>query len=206
MPRGGLKSSGGDWIVYSSALDFSFLLGNIASFISAWLFLWHKSKMTNGTQWFLAFKWHWEYQKDWSKTLLAAPLQTNSLSEIPVRNLPFPDFLLLLFLWCTYFLLTCFLQSSKTREILSAQHMPTGGLHLHRITNLQLMHCQYGKMMKQLLHWLESLELKNLDFCLPSLEAKLFIWGLFTWMHKLLMKWNVNDMNLRQITSLIKKK
>lgn len=81
MPRGGLKSSGGDWIVYSSALFFSFLLGNIASFMSAWLFLWHKSEMTNGTRWLLASKWHCEYQKDWSKTLLTTPLQTNTLTK-----------------------------------------------------------------------------------------------------------------------------
>lgn len=82
MPRGGLKSSGGDWIVYSSACFFSFLLGNIASFMSAWLFLWHKSEMTNATRWLLASKWHCEYQKDWSKTVLATPLQTSILTKI----------------------------------------------------------------------------------------------------------------------------
>lgn len=80
MLRGGLKSSGGDWIVYSSALFFSFLLGNIASFMSAWLFLWHKSEMTNSTQWLLAFQQHCEYQKDWSKTLLAT--HSNTLTKI----------------------------------------------------------------------------------------------------------------------------
>lgn len=59
MLRGDLKSSGSDWIVYSSAGFFRFLLGNIASFMPAWLFLWHKSEMTNGTQQLPAAKWHW---------------------------------------------------------------------------------------------------------------------------------------------------
>lgn len=178
MPRGGLKSSGGDWIVYSSALFFSFLLGNIASFMSAWFFLWHKSEMTNGTQWLLASKRHCEYQKDWSKTLLATPLQTYSLSKISLYCIyKEPDisrlgsFFFFFFSWCAYFLLTYFfLQSTKTREILLAQLMPTGRLYLHRISSLQLMHSQYIEMMKCIvIALIGEFRIENYYFFAPTL-------------------------------------
>lgn len=59
-----------------------FCWGNRASFASAWLFLWHPSQVTNGTRWLLAAKWDREYQKNWSKPLLATLLKNYVLAKL----------------------------------------------------------------------------------------------------------------------------
>lgn len=85
MPRGGWKSSGG-WLNCLQLCSFFFFLvfcwGNRASFVSAWLFLWHTSEVTNGTRWLLAVKWDCEYQTNWSKPLLATLLKNYALLKL----------------------------------------------------------------------------------------------------------------------------
>lgn len=128
MLRGDLKSSGGDWIVYSSAGFFRFLLGNIASFMPAWLFLWHKSEMTNGTQRLPAAKWHCEYQKDWSNTLLAT-FWTIYVYVYIHKECDMPRFFSLFFFPNLFLLYPNELKDSF--EIT---------LYLYRITHFQLIH------------------------------------------------------------------
>lgn len=73
---GELKEFRGDWIVYGSALSFSFPLGTRASFMSARLFLWPNLEVTNGaTRWLLAPERHCDFQKDWLEAWFAAQLE-----------------------------------------------------------------------------------------------------------------------------------
>lgn len=48
----------------------------------------------------------------------------------------------------------------------------------------------------RLLHWLESSEME--------IRARLLVWGWFTWMRKIWIEYNVNDVNFRRFKTLIK--
>lgn len=125
MLRGDLKSSGSDWIVYSSAGFFRFLLGNIASFMPAWLFLWHKSEMTNGTQQYTAVLW---VAKGLIKHFISYFLNYICVC-IYIRNVTCHVFFCLLFFPDLFLLYPNELKDSF--EIT---------LYLYRITHFQLIH------------------------------------------------------------------
>lgn len=74
----------GGWLncLQLCSLILVFCWGNRASFVSAWLFLWRTSEVTNGTRWLLAAKWDCEYQKNWSKPLLATLFKNYALLKL----------------------------------------------------------------------------------------------------------------------------
>lgn len=79
--------------LFTALLSFSvFLSGNIVSFMSGWLFLWHKSEMSNDAQWRLALQNVTRIDQrlyEIHRTKLTPSVK--SLCTVYIKNLTFPD-------------------------------------------------------------------------------------------------------------------